>query len=84
MRLTTKAIKAFKHSDGWDVRWDDAVPGLGVRVYPSGKRSVVLSYRVGGCKGDVPPNVEKCEIGVVWLMMLCCLHRWSSMTHCRL
>ncbi len=44
MRLTTKAIKAFKHSDGWDVRWDDAVPGLGVRVYPRAMSLSLLKF----------------------------------------
>ena len=30
-----------------DVRWDDAVPGFGVRIYPSGRKAFVLSYRFG-------------------------------------
>jgi integrase len=50
MKLTLKSIAAFKHKGGWDVRWDDAVPGFGVRVYPSGKKSYVISYRSGGLK----------------------------------
>ncbi len=50
MKLTLKSIAAFKHKGGWDVRWDDAVPGFGVRVYPSGKKSYVISYRSGGQK----------------------------------
>ena len=50
MKLTTRAIKTFAYAGGWDVRWDDDVPGLGVRVYPSGKRAFVLSYRSGGRK----------------------------------
>ena len=50
MNLTTKAIKAFKYEGGWDVRWDDAVPGFGVRIYPSGKKAFVCSYRHQGRK----------------------------------
>ncbi len=50
MKLTNKSIKAFVYDGGWDVRWDDAVPGLGVRIYPSGKKAFVLSYRAGGRK----------------------------------
>lgn len=45
MKLTIKAIKAFKCEGGWDVRWDDDLPGFGVRIYPSGKKAFVLSYR---------------------------------------
>ena len=50
MNLTTKKIKAFKYEGGWDVRWDDAVPGFGVRIYPSGKKAFVCSYRHQGRK----------------------------------
>ena len=46
MKLTKRLIDAFKYEGGWDVRWDDEVPGLGVRIYPSGKKAFVLSYRV--------------------------------------
>jgi integrase len=50
MKLTIKTIKAFKYEGGWDVRWDDDVPGFGVRIYPSGKKAFVLSYRQKGKK----------------------------------
>jgi len=44
-----------------DVRWDNAVPGLGVRIYPSGRKTFVLSYRFGLRKrlmtlGDFDPS----------------------------
>ncbi len=42
MKLTLKSIAAFKHKGGWDVRCDVSVPGFGVRVYPSGKKSYVI------------------------------------------
>jgi integrase len=34
----------------WDVRWDPALPGFGVRVYPSGRKAFILRYRVSGRK----------------------------------
>lgn len=63
MRLTKSAIDRFVYrGDGTsrDVRWDDAVSGLGLRVYPSGRKAFVLSYRYGTRKrlmtlGDFDP-----------------------------
>ena len=49
-KLTKRAIDSFRYRGGWDVRWDGAVPGFGVRVYPSGKKAFVLSYRAAGRK----------------------------------
>ena len=33
-----------------DVRCDELLPGFGVRIYPNGKKSFVLSYRINGRK----------------------------------
>ena len=44
-KLTKRDIDSFSYSGGWDVRWDSAISGFGVRVYPSGKKAYVLSYR---------------------------------------
>ncbi len=44
-KLTKRAIDSFRYRGGWDVHWDVDTPGFGVRVYPSGKKSFVLSYR---------------------------------------
>ncbi len=60
-KLTTKAIKSFTYEgdvttrrgrtvETRDVRWDSEVPGLGVRLYPSGGKTFVFSYRVRGRK----------------------------------
>ena len=48
VRLTKRFIDGFTHAGGWDVRWDTEITGFGVRVYASGKKSFVLSYRSKG------------------------------------
>lgn len=53
VKLTKRALDSFKYSgvnNSRDVRWDDQLPGFGVRVYPSGKKAFVLSYRITGRK----------------------------------
>ena len=53
MKLTEHSIDQAKFSGpdgGTDIRWDDSLPGFGVRIYPSGRKSFVLSYRVRGRK----------------------------------
>ena len=57
-KLTKAKIDGFIYSgapvkNGWsrDIRWDSAIAGLGVRVYPeSNKKSFVLAYRQHGRK----------------------------------
>lgn len=53
MPLTKSAITKMvyaKEGNKQDIRWDDSLAGFGVRVYPSGKKSFVLSYRHSGRK----------------------------------
>lgn len=52
-KLTKTTIDAARYDgDGMarDVRWDHVVKGLGLRVYPSGRKTFVLSYRTGARK----------------------------------
>jgi integrase len=53
VNLTKRAIDAMTYQgagNARDVRWDAAIKGLGVRVYPTGDKAYVLSYRVNGRK----------------------------------
>ncbi len=53
LKLTKRAIDPFVYEgDGKsrDVRWDSTLPGLGVRIYPTGRKAFLLSYRVRGRK----------------------------------
>lgn len=57
-KLTVRDIKAAKHTGTsygelgggakQEILWDTVIPGLGLRVYPSGRRSWCLRYRVNG------------------------------------
>ncbi len=51
VKLTTKAIKAFRYEgDGKsrDVRWASDLSSFGLRIYPSGKKAFVVAYRAKG------------------------------------
>lgn len=50
-RLTERRIEAFEHDPAGSTRqveWDTDLPGFGVRLYSSGKKSYVLQYRIDG------------------------------------
>jgi integrase len=52
-KLTKKFIDGLTYegeNGKKDIRWDADMPGFGIRVYPSGKKAFVLSYRDKGKK----------------------------------
>ena len=47
VKLTKTFVAGVEPSDREVVWWDEAVPGLGLRVTPSGNRSYILKHRIG-------------------------------------
>lgn len=47
-RLTKRTVDAAVPTQKEQVIWDDAIPGFGLRVMPSGRRSYLIQYRVAG------------------------------------
>jgi len=47
-RITKRIVDGAIPADKDYVLWDDELPGYGLRVFPSGKRSYVVQYRKGG------------------------------------
>ncbi len=49
VRLNKRTIDAAGYKgQGADYRWDSEISGFGLRVYPSGRKSFVVTYRVRG------------------------------------
>lgn len=51
MRLSQASISALRYTKSdrsSEFRWDDSMPGFGVRIYPTGRKSFVLKYRIHG------------------------------------
>jgi hypothetical protein len=47
-KLTKRFVEAVEPQSKGHVIWDDDLPGFGLRVYPSGKRSYLIQYRSKG------------------------------------
>lgn len=47
-RLTLRSVEAAQARDREYVIWDEDIPGFGLRVFPSGKRSYIIQYRAKG------------------------------------
>ena len=53
VKLTTRDIKGFAYQGSGgsrDARWDRSLPGFGVRIYPTGRKAFLVSYRAEGQK----------------------------------
>lgn len=50
IKLSKRLIESLEPKAGEYVEWDTAVPGLGVRVRPSGRKTYIYRYRAKGSK----------------------------------
>ncbi len=47
-KLTKRFVDGVRPGDGEAFHWDRDLPGFGLRVFPSGRRSYVVQYRAAG------------------------------------
>jgi integrase len=52
VKLTKREIEKLRPGDREQCFWDDALPGFGLRVYPSGKKAFIVQYKIGGRGGQ--------------------------------
>ena len=48
-KLTKRRIDAAETMEKEYFIWDDALPGFGLRVLPSGRKSYIVQYRMRQC-----------------------------------
>ncbi|MCY4560215.1 MAG: integrase arm-type DNA-binding domain-containing protein, partial [Chloroflexi bacterium] len=47
VNISKRAVDALEPADTAWIAWDDRLTGFGVRVYPSGRKSYIVTYRAG-------------------------------------
>jgi integrase len=50
-KLTKRTVDAERPEDREKFIWDEDMPGFGLRVFPSGRKSYVVQYKLGGRGG---------------------------------
>jgi integrase len=50
-KLTKRTVDAEQPRTSEKFKWDDDLPGFGLRVFPSGRKSYVVQYKIGGRGG---------------------------------
>ncbi|HEY2112451.1 MAG TPA: Arm DNA-binding domain-containing protein, partial [Dongiaceae bacterium] len=48
VRLTKRIVEAVRAASADAVIWDGEIPGFGLRVKPSGRKSYIIQYRTKG------------------------------------
>jgi Arm DNA-binding domain len=48
VKITKRVVEAAEVGERDYLIWDDELPGFGLRVFSSGKRSYVIQYRIRG------------------------------------
>ena len=51
-KLTKRIIEALEPAEKDYFVWDGDLPGLGIRVFPTGRKQFVLQYRFGRSRDE--------------------------------
>ena len=65
MKLTKRTIEALAASKHARIVFDEELPGFGVRIAPSGRKTFVVQYRVGGGRGGRQRRVSVGTFGTI-------------------
>lgn len=65
MKLTKRTIEALPASKHARIVFDEELPGFGVRTAPSGRKTFVVQYRVGGGRGGRQRRVSVGTFGTI-------------------